>query len=108
VTASHLTAALRSSCFEIGPRLGIHPQDISARALRAGGATALLRSGFSPLDARLMGRWKSWAMIEYLHNSVLDTSAYASKMLAHGDFVIPPHQKLPSDVLAMVQPFLLG
>jgi hypothetical protein len=108
VTASHLTAALRSSCFEIGPRLGIHPQDISARALRAGGATALLRSGFSPLDARLMGRWRSWAMIEYLHNSVLDTSAYASKMLAHGDFLIPPHQKLPSDVLAMVQPFLLG
>ena len=47
-------------------------------------------------------------MIEYLHNSVMDTSSYASKMLVHGEFVIPPHQKLPSDVLAMVQPFLVG
>jgi len=106
ITASDITRELRQSCQEIGHKLGIHPSDISARALRAGGATALLRAGVSPLNARLMGRWRSWAMIEYLHNSVMDTSKFATKMLRHGEFVIPPHQKLPADVLTMVRPYL--
>ena len=106
VTASDLTRALKESCATIGPSLGIHPKDISARALRAGGATAMLRAHISPLNARLMGRWKSWAMIEYLHNSVMDTTTYAARMLSNGDFIIPPHQKLPADVLTMVQPYL--
>ena len=42
VTSSALTAALRASCSAIGNSLGLHPRDISAQALRAGGAMALL------------------------------------------------------------------
>jgi len=42
VTPSLLTAALCASCSAIGNSLGLRPRDISARALRAGGAMALL------------------------------------------------------------------
>ena len=106
ISAKHLTTALRSSCKTLGPTLGISSRDISVRALRSGGCMALLRAGIDPLHARLMGRWKSWAMIEYLHNSGLDTTSYAGKMLVSGAFTIPQHQKLPADILPLVQPYL--
>ena len=106
VTAKMITAALKASCADLGPSLGLTPQDITARALRNGGCMALIRAGIDPLHARLMGRWKSWAMLEYLHNSSIDTSDYAARMLTGGDFVIPSHQKLPADVLTLAQAYL--
>ena len=63
VTARMITAALKSSCNSLGPSLGLQPRDITARALRNGGCMALIRAGIDPLHARLMGRWKSWAML---------------------------------------------
>ena len=97
VTCNHLTLALRSSCRHIGASLGLLPSDISARALRAGGAMALLRADVDPMVVRLMGRWKSDAMIRYLHRSALDTSDLSARMLTGGDFVLPQHQPLPAD-----------
>jgi len=47
-----------------------------------------------------MGRWKSWAMLRYLHRSATPTHTYASQMLTHGNYVIPAHAKLPADLLA--------
>lgn len=99
VTARMLTNALRASCKAIGPTLGIQSRDISVRALRAGGCMALMRAGVDSSIARLLGRWKSWAMIEYLRQSSLDTTSYAGLMLKHGRFTIPTHQHLPADVL---------
>lgn len=100
VTACLLTTALRASCKILGPSLGIKGSDISARALRAGGCMALMRAGVDASIARLIGRWKSWAMIEYLRYSSLDTSSYAGLMLKHGHFTIPTHQHLPADFVA--------
>ena len=106
VTSQMISAALKASCKILGPSLGLTSRDITARALRNGGCMALIRANVDPLHARLMGRWKSWAMLEYLHSSSLDTSDYARRMLTGGNFVIPSHQKLPADVLPLAQPFL--
>lgn len=98
VTSSHLTAALKTAA-EAHPEVGIRRQDISARALRAGGAMALLRANVDPVHIRLLGRWKSWAMLTYLHRSASRTSDYASQMLAHGHYTIASHAFLPNDTL---------
>ena len=102
VTASMITTALRASCSIVGPSLGITPSDISARALRAGGCMALIRGGVDPLQARLMGRWVSWCMIEYLLVDGLATSPFAAQMLTGGEYEIPRHQTLPVDVQLML------
>ena len=106
VTARMISAALKASCRVLGLSLGLTSRDITARALRNGGCMALIRANVDPLHARLMGRWKSWAMLEYLHSSSIDASDCASRMLMGGNFVIPSHQKLPADVLPIAQPFL--
>jgi len=103
ITAGHLTNALRHSCKFIGKKLGISAKDISARALRAGGAMALLRSKIDPTLIRLMGRWKSWAMLQYLHRSAANTSNFAELMLTGGNFTISTHAVLPTDVLPLLQ-----
>jgi hypothetical protein len=104
VTCNHLTLALRSSCSLIGASLGLTPSDISARALRAGGAMALLRANVDPTVVQIMGRWKSDAMIRYLHRSTLDTSDLSARMLTGGNFVIPQHQQLPANVAPALGP----
>ena len=107
VTARDLTTALRSSCSAIGAKFGLTPKDISVRALRNGGCVALIRAGVDPLQARLMGRWRSWSMLEYLQETSLDTSSFAQRMLDSGSYVIPRHQFLPQDVLSIAQPYIL-
>lgn len=98
VRSKDLTERLRASCHLIGNPIGISPSEISARALRAGGAMALLRSKIDSSLVRMMGRWKSWAMIRYLHRSAADTTTYAQRMLTGGNYTISRHQTLPSDV----------
>jgi len=102
VQSKHLTHLLRLSCQHLGPSLGFTPPDISARALRAGGAMALLRAKVDPVRIRLIGRWKSWTMIRYLHTTATSTHDLAAKMLHHGSFTITTHQFLPSDVANLV------
>lgn len=97
VLSSQLTKELRNSCAAIGPSLGIKPQEISARALRAGGAMALIRARVDPSLVKLMGRWKSDIMLRYLHRSALHTADFAAAMLQFGEFVIPQHAHLPTD-----------
>ena len=107
VTARELTNALRTACKQIGNQYGISPKDISARALRNGGCVALIRAGVDPLIAQLMGRWRSWAMIEYLQTRSLDTKGLAQRMVDSGSYVIPHHQFLPQDVYDLARPYIL-
>jgi len=112
ITDADITAALRASCVSIGDSIGIQPSDISARALRAGGAMALLRAGVADSSIRLLGRWKSWAMLEYLHKSASDTTGYASRMLACGSYTLNIHKStadavtdlLPAPILMTTSP----
>ena len=105
VTAADINGALKKSCTAIGASLGLSPSDISARALRAGGAMALLRAKVDSDEIKIMGRWKSDAMLVYLHRSALDTIDFASRMLQGGRYIISRHAELPlpDDVIARVR-----
>lgn len=102
VRAADITSLLRQSCKTVGKGLGIASKEISARALRAGGAMALLRANVDPVLIRLQGRWKSWTMIRYLHLSATDTSDFATKMISGGTYVISEHATLPTDVPSII------
>ena len=97
ITSKQLTDDLRAGVEAIGPSLNLLPSEISARALRAGGCMALFRANVSATNIRLMGRWRSWAMIEYLHRSGTDTSHYAQLMFDKGNFRLVRHSPLPTD-----------
>ena len=74
-----------------GDSTDLRPSDIDARSLRAGGATALLCAGIDADTIQLLGRWKSDAMLRYLHiaaNPVVHT--YASQMFAGGHYSFRP------------------
>ena len=64
---------------------------------------ALLRAKVDPTEIRVIGRWRSWAMIRYLHRAALDTTNYANRMLQAGQFTIQEHSILPADVLSTLQ-----
>ena len=63
---------------------------------------ALIRANVDPFLVRMMGRWKSWTMIRYLHRSALDTADLSSKMLLGGTFVIQKQHKLPVDAAQLL------
>jgi hypothetical protein len=69
VPSTAITAALRASCTAIGDTVGLKPGDISARALRAGGAMALLLGKVDYATIQLIGRWRSDQILRYLHVS---------------------------------------
>lgn len=60
---------------------------LKPRSLRASGAMALMAAGVDSNILRLLGRWKSDAMLRYLHSQVLPiTHRLSHRMLQHGDF----------------------
>jgi hypothetical protein len=71
--------------------LGIEPNEIAARSLRAGGAMALLCGRVDTDTIRLVGRWHSDAMFRYLHAQALPIiKNLANTMLRHGCFTLTP------------------
>jgi hypothetical protein len=89
VSSSMVTAMLRTSA-TLCPEFGLRAVDIQARSLRSGGAMALL-CGDVPTDIiKLVGRWRSDSIFEYLHAQALPiTRRLASTMLRHGAFILP-------------------
>ena len=65
VTASSITTILRESVAFFGPQIGFLPSDVSARCLRAAGATALLLGRVDTDIISLIGRWRSDEMLRY-------------------------------------------
>ncbi len=93
---------LRSSCSVLGESIGIRPADTSARALRAGGAMALLRARVDPTVIQMVGRWKSWTMIRYLHKSATVTTDLAARMMIGGNYALTNHATLPADAITLL------
>lgn len=99
VRSRDITAAVRmvvALLLNEGDTLDLRPTDVDARSLRAGGATALLCAGIDADTIQLLGRWKSDAMLRYLHiaaNPVVHT--YASKMFAGGHYSFRPGLLVP-------------
>ena len=67
---------------------------------------ASLRAGVDPLVIRMVGRWKSWAMMRYLYRTATSTNDFAAQMLASGHFTITTHPTLPANTATIVAPLL--
>jgi len=59
---------------------------------------ALLRAKVDNSTIRMMGQWKSWATLQYLHQSATNTMSYAKCMIAGGTYVIKHHATFPADI----------
>jgi hypothetical protein len=87
VPSTAITAALRASATDIGHTLGLQPSDISAWALGAGGAMALLLGKVDYATIQLIGRWRSDQILRYLHVSARPImQCHASIMTQNGAF----------------------
>ena len=96
VTPTIITKTLRDAVAYIGADLGFLPSEVSARSLRAAGATALLVARVDPDVIRLLGRWRSDEMLRYLHLSAEPVMhSFARKML-RAEYTLVPHQLVPS------------
>jgi hypothetical protein len=94
ITSLHITTILRASAASIGAQHGIKPDDIDARSLRASGAMALLCSKVDSNLIQLVGRWRSDAMLQYLHvQAVPLVNSLSTKMMEGGNFSL---DNLPS------------
>lgn len=97
IKSADITLLLRAAVVDLGPlRLGLVPNDIEARSLRAGGAQALLCAGVDETAIRLVGRWRSDAALRYLHVQALPLmSVYAGQMLHGGQYTVTPGNSVP-------------
>jgi hypothetical protein len=92
LTTTVLTQELRRSVTIVGTAVGLQPDDISIRSLRASGAMALLCANIDPDRIRLLGRWRSDEMLRYLHVQAYPVVAHlATAMLQHGHFQLIPN-----------------
>ena len=74
----------------------IKPSQVEARSLRAGGATAMLIAGIDSNTIQLIGRWKSDAMLRYLHVSANPAMRqYARLMFTQGAMAFNPGTTVP-------------
>lgn len=96
VTAAAITDCIRSAVSDLGPTLGFMPCDVSARCLRAAGATALLLAQVDTDIIRLIGRWKSDEMLRYLHVQAYPLMRnYSQQMLSAGTYTLIPNHLVP-------------
>jgi len=91
ITSSEITSTLCASATSIGDKAGLRPKEISARSLRAGGAMALLLGKVDTDTIKLVGRWRSDAMLVYLHVSARPImQQHAPIMVQHGAYALIP------------------
>jgi len=96
VTSTAITSCIREAVAYLGPDLGFLPTDVSARCLRAAGATALLLAQVDPDIIRLIGRWRSDEMLRYLHVQAYPLMKdYARRMLSSAAVTLIPNHLVP-------------
>jgi len=96
VTAAAITNCIRTAVSDLGPTLGFMPCDVSAQCLRAAGATALLLAQVNTDIIRLIGRWKSDEMFQYLHIQAYPLMRnYSQLMLSAGTYTLISNHLVP-------------
>jgi hypothetical protein len=91
VTSTLITQNLRHSAAAVQHQTNVSPITISARSLRAASAMALLCAKVDKNHIQLVGRWKSDAMIRYLHaQAVPILENLSQRMVQHGQFTFLP------------------
>lgn len=103
ITSLYLTTLLRRSATALLSTLGFPPTEISARAIRAGGAMALLCARVDADVIKLVGRWRSDQMLRYLHlQAYPQMHTFATLMVQHGSFHLLHNQPLPPEATALL------
>ena len=96
VTEEAITTCIRNAVTELGPTLGFLSHEVSARCLQAAGATALLLAQVDTDIIRLIGRWKSDEMLQYLHVQAYPLMRnYSQQMLSAGTYTLIPNHLVP-------------
>ena len=91
IRSSEITTALRLAARDLGPNLGLFPEDISTRVMCTDGAMALLLGGIDYEKIKLLGWWRSKQMMMYLHTSARPLlQNFSSVMVYHGDYAQVP------------------
>ena len=96
LTTRGLNAYLRRFVATHGRAYGIRGTDVEARSLRSSGAMALLCARVDTDLIRLVGRWRSDAMLRYLHvQTPTIMSPLAGSMYRGGNFAFNPLASAP-------------
>ena len=95
VTPKLITKTLRDAVTYLGPNLGFLASDVSARSLRAAGATALLVGKVDTNVITLLGRWRSDEMLRYLHLQAEPIMRNFSRIMLNADFSLIPNTLVP-------------
>ncbi len=104
ISSAILTLHLRIAATALYTTVGFHPNDISARALRAGGAMALLCAQVDPDIIKLVGRWKSDQMLRYLHlQAYPKMHTFSQLMMSGGSFTLLNNASIPDAALPILQ-----
>ena len=97
VTPKDITEQLRAAATANFHLTGILATDISARSLRAGGAMALLCGNVDFDIIKMLGRWHSDAMLQYLHVQAQPIiKQLAVKMFNNGRYSFNPTDTVPA------------
>ena len=76
---------------------GVDASEYSARSLRAGGAMALLCGRVDDCTIKLLARWNSDSMMDYLHQQARPVFDHlAEKMFNKGTYSFLPTDFVPS------------
>jgi hypothetical protein len=103
ISSNHLTTSLRESATALFSTTGFPPSEVSARALRAGGAMALLCAQVDDNIIKLVGRWRSDQMLRYLHlQAYPHMHTFANRMVAGGNFHLLHNQPLPETATTLL------
>jgi hypothetical protein len=96
VTPGDISETLKSSVRSLGPTVGFSHHDVSTRLLRAAGAMALLCAHVDSDTIRLLGRWRSDAMLRYLTVQAQPIMRdFSARMLQGGQYTLLPNAAIP-------------
>ena len=98
VSGDMITKALKESAKATYNQHGIDPSLISTHSLRSGGATSLLCANVDATTIRLIGRWKSDAMLQYLRTQTAAITHDLSNRMVHSSAIsFTQHKIQPTD-----------
>ena len=82
VTSTDMGEDIKSAIVDLGlPSPGITPNEVGTYSLRVGGAMALKLNEISDTTIKKVGRWRSMAFLQYIHNQIGHLAAGVSSAM---------------------------
>ena len=97
INSTYATSRIKSAVELIGEnKLGFTRDDVGLHSIRSGGAMAMFLAGVSEIIIQRIGRWESFAFLEYIREQVEDfTYGVSRKMLDNENFHHVTDKNLP-------------